>query len=177
MKYLIIVAIAFLSLTSVAQTVQQERSAHHAIKAFIAERYPAAKSRMILGEYRSYRVEFKVEGHKYTSLFSAKGDWIQTTKKIKMADVEDSVKQGFQITKYKSCKVCSTAEILFPQKPGKVYMLEVRFEMPDVDHDEDHMYSTVIREYHKLYYTTSGALVKDELEPDDSLPYIPWGND
>ena len=170
-------ALASLSLSSGAQTVQQERNAHHAIKAFMAERYPTAKSRMILGEYRSYRVEFKVDGHKYTSLFSSKGDWIQTQKKIKMAEVEDSVKQSFQTTTYKGCKVCSTAEILFPQKPGKIYMVEVRFDRPDEEHDDTRMYDTVIREYHKLYFTNSGTLAKDELEPDDSLPYLPWGND
>jgi hypothetical protein len=177
MKYIIIVALAILFISCGAQTVQQERNAHRAIKTFLAEKYPAAKSKMILEEYRSYRLEFKMDGHRYTSLFSGTGDWIQTAKKIKTTDIEDSVKQSFRSTKYKNCKICSSAEILFPQKPGKVFMLEVRFEMPDTDHDEDRMYSTVIREYHKLYYTASGALVKDEIEPDDSLPFIPWGND
>jgi hypothetical protein len=177
MKSIMIVALTTLYLACGAQTVQQEKSANKAIKTFIAQTYPEVKSKMILEEYPVYRAVFTLEGHRCTSLFSFDGNWIKTEKKIKPVEIEDSVRQSLLGTKYKTCKVCSAAEILSADNSGKIYRVEVRCDLPDTSHDPDRIYGNSIRQYHKLYFTASGALVKDELEPDESLPYITWGND
>jgi hypothetical protein len=174
MKYIIIVALAIIYISCGAQTVQQEKSAHQAIKAFIAEKYPDAKSKMILEDYRSYRADFKSDGHRYTAKFSFKGNWVQTEKKIKPAELADNVRRSFDTTKYKGGKIYSVIEITSVKKPGITYMVEVRYDRHDPEFDT---YDTIVTELHKLYFTNTGELATDELEPDQSLPYIPWGND
>ena len=61
----------------------------------------------------------------------------------------------------------SVKDQTFPKQPDTLYHIEVRYDKHNAD-------ESVTPEDHKLYFTPSGLLTKDELEPDNSLPYLTW---
>jgi hypothetical protein len=110
-----------------------------------------------------------MDGVKYVSTFSLKGNWVKTERKTKPADVPDSARQGFNATKYNGAKVLSVKEITRPQQPTPLYLFEVRYN----NYDDDKVAASAD---YKLYITVHGVLTKEEQEPEQALQGgLPWG--
>lgn len=154
------------------QTVKQEREVHNSIKAFIGKNYPSAKVKLFLPEENDYRVRFKMEGKEYTALFSATGQWIETSEKMSLAQVPGQVKQAVDASQYSSAKTYNVTEVTLSSNPGtNLFVVEV-----GVTKNEWENGGNIPPQVHKLYYTPTGKLVKDELEHNQSLPYQAWGD-
>jgi hypothetical protein len=156
-----------------AQTVSQERESHHKIKSFITTKYPDAKSISILDEYWGYRTRFKTQDGKCVSSFSIKNDWLQTESKVKVADIPDSVKQGFKNSKYDKVKVLAAKKLMLPSEPSVLYVIEVRTTIPNNDLNDN--YGLADTKDRKIYFTAGGQLAIEQEEPGEAIKSIPWG--
>lgn len=174
MKCVMILFAALMAATACAQTIRQEKVARTAIKAFVAQNYPTAKVKMITDGYSTCRLRFKADGYNYTSIFSLTGAWLETDKRIHPDEAPYNLKGALDTSKYRNGKICTVTEILSAKDHEKGYVFEVKYNKrnPQIDNYDD-----VVTEVHKLYFTAAGLLAKDEVEPNDALPYLPWGND
>jgi hypothetical protein len=155
--------------TSNAQTISQERAAHQYIRSFIADQYPAAKSICISDVSDGYKIRFKTQDGRYLSSFSLKKQWIETERKIYMADLPESIKQSIKNTQYNAGKVLMAQQLILPQEPYVLYLVAVRCVEPN-----EGIELGDIRDYN-LYFTSYGKLTKTEVEPGEMLQSLPWG--
>jgi hypothetical protein len=154
-----------------AQTISQKRASLHKIKSLITQKYPEAGSVWILDGYCGYKARFKTQDVKYVSSFSLKNEWLQTERKVNMADIPDSVKQSFKNTKYNKAKVLSAKKLMLPEEPSTLYLLEVRC----TERNEASSVELGNTKNYKLYFTSNGRLAKEEVQPGETIQSIPWG--
>ncbi len=74
-------------------------------------------------ENGNYEVDFKMEGKDYTSLFTTKGDWIETKYDIMVSELPKSVSQSIEKT-YPEYKIDDIEKIETPND-GNKYKVEI----------------------------------------------------
>jgi hypothetical protein len=77
------------------------------------------------------------------------------------------------MTKYDKAKILTAKKVMLPQEPSLLYVLEVRTTLPNSDLSDN--YGLADTKDHKLYFTASGQLAKEETEPGESIQSMPWG--
>jgi hypothetical protein len=144
-----------------AQTIKQERISHKFIKTYMAGKYPTAKCVLIVDQINGYKVFFKTEEGKYVSLFSLNNEWIKTEKKIKPAELPDSVKLAFRNSKYAQSAIILTEKVSLSDQSIPLYLLVTRYLNVGTDSD--------VSELSRLYFTSSGHLAKSEIMTEPVL--------
>jgi hypothetical protein len=96
-----------------------------AVKQAFQDKYPG---KVVTGwelEADHYEAEYKVDGTKYEAEFDAKGMWILTEYKVKMADIPQPVKDAWKKTDYTKWNIVETKHIETPTQPN-LYEYEVK---------------------------------------------------
>ncbi len=112
-----------------------------------SEKYPTASHVKWRDKILTFQAEFEEEKQKMKASFSSDGDWIKTEKQLKFASLPAAVIDGFKKSKYADEIVKDITELDDSEK-GLQYIIVVK--KGDITK-------------RGLYFTSSGQLVKDEL--------------
>ena len=138
-------AIAIVLMVSVTQA-QIRKIPLEATEAFKAK-YPDTKNVEWKDKLTSFQADYEMNGVKYSSKFSNKGEWLQTDKVIEEAALPAAVKDGYGKSKYTGWELKEVSQI--ENKDNSIqYRLFVRK-------------SSVEKKY--LYFDPEGKLVKDAI--------------
>jgi hypothetical protein len=110
-------------------------------------KYPNTKNVEWRDKLSVFQVNFEMEGEKYASKFSNKGEWQQTEKEMEQVALPAEVKDGYQKSKFTGWELKSVARV--ENKDGQIqYRLLVKK-------------STVEKKY--LFFDKEGKLIKDAI--------------
>jgi len=138
-------AIAIVLMVSVTQA-QIRKIPLEVTEAFKAK-YPDTKNVEWKDKLTSFQADYEMNGVKYSSKFSNKGEWLQTDKVIEEAALPAAVKDGYGKSKYTGWELKEVSQI--ENKDNSIqYRLFVRK-------------SSVEKKY--LYFDPEGKLVKDAI--------------
>jgi hypothetical protein len=124
------------------------------VKKTFEQKVPDAKD--VEWEYDSedklWEVEYEMGKAEFTSAFDENGKWVETEKKIKFAELPETVKATLKAD-YSDYEV---EEVEYVETPdGKFYEVEVELEKDDKEVEFE------------LLFSTDGKVVKKEQEKDD----------
>lgn len=154
-KIILLLAVVCLSKMLFAQSENHPVIPQATLSSFSA-RYPGETVQQWKPVKNGYTAKFVRDGKKHVAYFSAEGDWVKTERKIKWTrNLPASVKKGWEKTGYAHWYVEKMHEV---NSPGEqVYVMSVN-NTPTLP-AERHSFS----EAHKLYFNTSGDLIKREI--------------
>lgn len=144
-----ILALGFMVLGAVVfnNSTAQLRKVPAAVTEAFKEKYPATKNAEWKDKLSAFQVSYEMDGGKYNSKFTSKGEWLQTEKEIDEATLPADVKEGFDKSKFTAWELRSVTKIEDKDKLVQ-YRLLVRK-------------SGVEKKY--LYFNEEGKLVKDAI--------------
>ncbi len=138
---LVLGAVAFNSSTA------QLRKVPAAVTEAFKEKYPDTKNVEWKDKLSVFQVSYEMNGGKYNTRFSSKGEWLQTEKEIDEAALPAGVKEGFDKSKFTEWELKTVTRI-----ENKDNLVQYRLLVKK---------SGVEKKY--LYFNEEGKLVKDAI--------------
>ena len=147
MKKICLLAVAIFSLSVINNTQAQIRKVPAEVTEAFKAKYPDTKNVEWKDKLTSFQVNYEMNGIKYESKFSNKGEWQQTEKDIAQDALPAGVKDGYSKSKFTDWELKSVTWVESKDN-GIQYRLFIRK-------------SGVEKKY--LYFDTAGKLVKDAI--------------
>jgi hypothetical protein len=145
MKRIFVLAMTVLVFAAFNTTHAQLRKIPAEVTEAFKEKYPHTKNAEWKDKLTAFQVSYEMDGDRYESKFSSKGEWLQTEKEIEQDALPAGVKDGFSKSKFTGWEVKSVTWV--EDKDNNVqYRLFVKK-------------SGVEKKY--LYFDKEGKLVKD----------------
>lgn len=142
-RLLILFTLSLLTLTSFAQI----RDVPADVKQSFEKQYPGATDVDYDDHLVGYQVHFFLNNEKMTAAYTSKGKWKFTEKNWQFEALKESVKDGFEKSKYFDWKVIET-KILY--KPGNVEQYRIKVEKNTIQKKN-------------LIFNKNGRLVEDSI--------------
>ena len=140
--------LTFLFIILITATVHaQIRKIPAAVTEAFKARYPHAENVAWKDEITSFEAQFTLNGFMMTADFNSKGEWQNSEKKIKFADLPAAINDGFKKSKYAEWEVISVVEI-DKNSESLQYRVEVKK-------------SGLQKKY--LFFNTNGRLIRDPI--------------
>ena len=139
--------LAVFILFSIFSFAQSKLKIPESVKETFTSQYPDAENVTYEDNLVSVQVHFQVNGEKMKASYNTKGRWKDTEKDWSFDQLPDSVKDGFQKSKYADWKVVETKVIY---RPGGADRYRIKVEKSDLQ-----------KKY--VYFNEAGRLVDDDI--------------
>ena len=125
----------------------QVRDIPEAVKETFSTQYPGAENVKYEDNLVSVQVHFKVNGEKMVAAYNNKGRWKDTEKDWNFDQLPETVKDGFQKSKYADWKV---TEVKMIYRPGGSDRYRIKAEKSDIQKKH-------------IFFNKDGRLVEDSI--------------
>jgi len=143
-KFLLLgVVLSIITVSSFAQI----REIPQAVRETFANQYPNATNTDYRDQIVTVYVDFEQNGEKFVATYNNKGDWKGTEKDWNFNDLDGTVKEGFEKSKFADWDVTETKVMYLP---GGSEQYRVRVKKNDVQ-----------KKY--LYFNTKGRLLREAI--------------
>jgi len=114
MKRLLVLSVLFMLSASISYA--QLRKIPAGVTEAFAKKFPSAKMVSWKDNIINYEAAFVNGNDELISQFNAKGEWLETIKKVKFDELDEAIKDGFDKSKYNDWEVRGAVEITAKDK-------------------------------------------------------------
>jgi hypothetical protein len=144
-RKLLLTGVILFTITFISRA--QIREIPQAVRETFANQYPKAENTDFKDYLARVDVDFELNGQKMVATYSNKGDWRGTEKDYRFDELEETIQDGFQKSKYAEWDITETKVLYLP---GGSEQYRIRVKKNDVQ-----------KKY--LYFNTKGRLLREAL--------------